>query len=77
MPLSLPDDTRTRLAEAIRAYVRDEWDVEIGNLKAGLFVEYLLAQMGPVVYNRAITDAQRHLAAVAAELDLTLHEPEP
>ena len=76
MPIRLSNEQKARLAEATKAYARDEWDLEIGDLKAGLFVEFMVETFGPSVYNSAIREAQDHLRAVVGELDLVLREAE-
>lgn len=77
MPITLPDETRGRLTEAVKAHVRDEWDVEIGDLRAGLFVGFLVETLGPALYNQGVRDAQAHLGRIVDDLDVTIHEVEP
>ena len=76
MPIKIPNETRRKLTEATKAYVHDEWNLEIGDLKAGLFAEFVVETYGPAMYNAAIRDAQRHLGSVVADLDLVLADVE-
>lgn len=76
MALTLPDDTRDRLAAVLQGYFRDERDEEIGSLQALFLLDFVLKEIGPSVYNQAIRDAQAHLHAVLADLDVTLYERE-
>ncbi|MEM1056710.1 MAG: DUF2164 domain-containing protein [Bacteroidota bacterium] len=76
MSVRLSGEAKKRIATQIKVYLRDEWNEEIGDLRAGLFVDFLLETVGPPVYNQGIRDAQRHLARVVADLDMDLHEPE-
>lgn len=76
MAVELTRDQLDRLAEVTKAYVRDEWDADIGDLKARLFAEFVVETFGPAIHNAAIERAQRHLARIANDLDVELHEPE-
>ena len=41
---------------------------EIGDLKATLFLDYILAVHGPPIYNRALADARRFFEERAADV---------
>ncbi len=51
-------------------------DQEIGDLKANLLLDYVLKEIGPIVYNRAIADAQVYFQERTAELDGSCFERE-
>lgn len=76
MPLSLPRDARTEAVASIRAYLHDELDVEVGDLAAGGLLDFVLEEIGPSIYNRAVRDVQERLQAQVAELDIEVHEEE-
>lgn len=76
MPIVLPDEARKELVTALQGYFRDERGEEIGGLQASFFLDFIIKQIAPSVYNQAIRDAQASLQAAVADLDLTLHEPE-
>jgi len=76
MPISLPDGTARQLVESLQVYFRDERDEEIGELRASLLLEFILAEIGPSVYNQALRDAQAHLGRIVDDLDVTLAQTE-
>lgn len=76
MAITLPADARQALVRAIQAYFLEERDESIGALQASFFLDFVLEEVGPSIYNQAVRDAQARLHAVVAELDVTLHEPE-
>lgn len=76
MSVSLPDDARARAVDALRHYARTELDLDLGGLAAGFLLDFVLSEIGPSVHNRALAEAQRHLAARLADLDVELGEPE-
>lgn len=76
MPLSFPDITTHQLVDSIQTYFREERGDEIGELGATLLLEFILAEIGPSVYNQALRDAQAHLQRTVADLDVTLGQTE-
>lgn len=76
MAIELPDEVRKELTAAIRRYFLEERDEEIGDLQASFFLTFVLEEVGPYLYNQAVRDAQAHLQRFAADLDVTLYEPE-
>lgn len=76
MAIRLEDEQTTESVTAIKRYFAEERDEEIGDLGASLLLEFLLKEIGPSIYNRAIRDAQETLQRTVGDLDLTLYEPE-
>jgi len=72
MPLALADDDRQRAVALLRRYADDEMGVEIGDLAAGLLLDFVLQEIGPSLYNRGLKDAQAYLGARLADLDVDL-----
>ena len=44
--IAVPDDARAHAVAALRAYFADHMDEEIGDLKAGLLFDFVLAELG-------------------------------
>jgi uncharacterized protein (DUF2164 family) len=76
MAITLSPDTTRRLIASIRRYAAENLDEEIGELKAGLLLDYCLKEIGPSIYNQAIADAQSYFTGRVADLDGVCHEPE-
>ena len=76
MAIKLPPETITRLVASIKRYAAENLDEEIGDLKAGLLLEYCLEEIGPSIYNQAIVDAQSYFTGRVADLEGVCHEPE-
>jgi uncharacterized protein (DUF2164 family) len=57
-PITIPDAARRQAVAALQQYVRDNLDEQVGELKAGLLLDFILAELGPTVYNQAIADAR-------------------
>lgn len=76
MAISLSDETKEALVGAIKAYFLEERGEEIGDLQASLFLDFIVQEVGPSIYNQAIRDAQAATQGFVSDLDLGLHEPE-
>ena len=76
MAISLPRDVRKRAIESIKRYFAERLDDDIGDLKAGLLLDFFLEEIAPSVYNRAIVDSQAYFQDKLTDLDGTCYEPE-
>lgn len=76
MAITLSPQTTKQLIASIKQYVAKNLDEEIGDLKAGLFLDYCLQEIGPSIYNQAIADAQEFFSARVADLEGVCHEKE-
>ncbi len=76
MEIKLPPDHLKRLKQSLHRYVESELDLDMGDLKTELFLEFLLHEIGAYSYNQAIRDAQAQLQTDIADLDGSLFLPE-
>lgn len=74
MPITLPDEARQRAVAALRHYAAADLGLDMGDLAAGLLLDFVLEEIGPSIHNHALRAAQRHLAARVADLDVELGE---
>ena len=56
--LALPEAARKQAVAALRDYAATNLDEEIGDLKASLLLDFILAELGPSIYNQGIADAR-------------------
>ncbi len=75
-PIELSKERRADAIASIERYFEENVREPIGELAAGLLLDYFLEEIGPVVYNRAIADAQTRLTSRVADLDGELFAPE-
>lgn len=76
MAIELPPETTKQLLASIKRYVAENLDQDIGDLKAGLLLDYCLREIGPSIYNLAIADAQAYFQGRVADLEGVCHERE-
>ncbi|HEU5400956.1 MAG TPA: DUF2164 domain-containing protein [Terriglobales bacterium] len=72
----LPKESRADAIASIRRYFEENLSEPIGELAAGLLLNFFLEEIGPVIYNHAIADAQHRMEQRAADLSGELFYPE-
>ena len=76
MPIKLSDDRRALLVADIQKYFSQELDEGIGDLKAGLVLDFFMKRLGPPVYNQAIRDARGFIQDKLVDLEGDFYEPD-
>ena len=76
MSIKLLQEKEKKIVESIKLYFEENMDSKIGNLKADLLLDYILKEIGPIVYNQAIEDTQKYMMEKINELDSSLFKPE-
>ena len=76
MPITLTPEATKQLVASIKRFTAEHLDEEVGDLKAALFLDFCLAEVGAVVYNQAIADAQQYFQARMTDLDGVCYQPE-
>lgn len=74
--IELSKQARTDAITSIKRYFDENMPEPIGDLAAGLLLNYFVEEIGPVIYNRAIADAQTRMQQRVADLDGDLYAPE-
>jgi uncharacterized protein (DUF2164 family) len=69
MTITLRPETQARFIVSIKRFFSETLDDDIGDLKASLLLEFVLREIGPSIYNRAVADAQARIQEMASELD--------
>jgi len=64
----LPEAARKQAVAALQQHAAANLDEEIGDLKAGLLLDFILSELGPSVYNQAIADARAFFEERSADL---------
>jgi uncharacterized protein (DUF2164 family) len=74
--IELDAETVKRLQASIKRYAAEHLDEEFGDLKAALMLDFVLKEIAPTVYNKAIGDAQAYFQARVADLEGVCYEEE-
>jgi uncharacterized protein (DUF2164 family) len=76
MTLTLSDDARKHSIASIKRYFAEELDQDVGELKAGMVLDFFLKEIAPSVYNAAIGDAQTYIRDRLVDLEGACSAPE-
>jgi uncharacterized protein (DUF2164 family) len=76
MAIRLQNETTEALVSSIKRYFAEHADADIGDLKASMFLDFCLKEIGPLIYNQAIADAQAYFQDKTADLAGLRYEAE-
>ncbi len=76
MTIEISKEARTQAIASIERYFLENMEEKIGNIAAGALLGFFLEEIGPVVYNKAVSEVQERLQARIMELDFEVHEDE-
>jgi uncharacterized protein (DUF2164 family) len=76
MAIKLNIDIEERLLASLQRYCTQNFDEDIGTLKARLLLDFCLREIGPSIYNQAVQDAQAVMQEKIAEVETNCYETE-
>jgi uncharacterized protein (DUF2164 family) len=76
MSIELSREARVDAIASIQQYFERNLPEPVGEMPAGLLLNFFLEEIGPAVYNKAIADAQARLAVRVSDLSGELYEDE-
>lgn len=56
--IELSTERKEKLLSEIKAFFLDEMDEDIGDLKAGMILDFILSKAGTEIYNQALLDSK-------------------
>ena len=68
MAIEISRQLRADAIASIQRYFEENMPEPLGQLPAGLLLDFFLEEVGPAVYNRAILDTQERLQARLSDL---------
>jgi uncharacterized protein (DUF2164 family) len=66
--ITLPKEKRDEMVQALQHYFSTEREEEIGNLGAGLMLDFITEALAPEFYNQGVYDAHRYMKDAAEDL---------
>ncbi|MEP6502407.1 MAG: DUF2164 domain-containing protein [Betaproteobacteria bacterium] len=76
MTIEIAKEQRTRAIASIERWFAENRDEKIGNIAAGALLAFFLEEVGPLVFNAAVQEAQERMQQRVMELDIEIHEQE-
>jgi len=76
IPIEISKQARADAIASLQRYFEENLPEPIGDLPAGLLLNFFLEEIGPAIYNQAIADAQTRLQQRVSDLNGELYADE-
>lgn len=76
MAIEISKKNRIEIIASIQRYFEENMEEKIGNMTAAALLDFLLEELGPLVYNKAVSDVQERLQSRVMEVDIEVHKDE-
>lgn len=76
MTIKLKSEVEEQLSGSLRRYWKQEEDDDLGELRAKMFLKFIIEEIGPSIYNQAIQDAQEYMQEKASEMEISCYAEE-
>jgi uncharacterized protein (DUF2164 family) len=76
MTIDMPKQVRAQAIASIQRYFQENMPEPIGDLPAGLLLNFFIEEVGPAIYNQAIADAQARMQQRVSDLNGELYANE-
>ena len=76
MAIELSKEDRAPAIASIERYFLDNFEQKIGNISAGALLGFVLEEIGPSIYNRAVSDAKERMLMRVEDLEYEVREDE-
>ena len=60
--VKLDKEQKKEMSEKLQGYFLNERDESIGDLAAGMLVDFIVSELGAPIYNQGIADAYRYMS---------------
>lgn len=76
MSIEISREARQEAAVSLQRYFRENMEEEIGSLTANALLGFFIEEIGPLIYNKAVSDVQDRLQARIMEIDTEVYAEE-
>ena len=66
--IELSKEARADALASLKRYAEENFAEPLGDLHAGILLDFMLEEIGPAIYNKAIEDPQTRMQARVADL---------
>jgi uncharacterized protein (DUF2164 family) len=67
------EDTQSILPSIIQ-YMREEFEVELSEMRAGFLLKYFMEEIAPFAYNKGVRDAEQYMQEKVEDLTGVVYE---
>lgn len=76
MTIEISKESRQEALVSLQRYFKENMEDEIGSLTANGLLGFFLEEIGPLIYNKAVSDVQKQLQMRVMEVDAEVYEDE-
>ena len=76
MAIQLSKDATAKLRASLKRFCDEELDLDLGEMKTQIVLDYMVKEVGAVIYNLAIKDAEKFVAERLIDLEGSCYEKE-
>ncbi|WP_433942934.1 DUF2164 domain-containing protein [Paenibacillus sp. SN-8-1] len=76
LAIKLPKEDKEELIQSVQAFFEEERSETIGAIGAEQFIDFMIKELGPYIYNKAITDARGLIQDKINQIDDELYSLE-
>ena len=66
--IQLSNERKADMLTAIKQYFQKERDEEIGDLAAGLMLDFITKELAPEFYNQGVSDSHKYMEDMVGDL---------
>ncbi|MNP75296.1 hypothetical protein D3C76_1723360 [compost metagenome] len=59
LTIKLPKEQKAEIIRSVQAYFEDERSESIGELAADQLIDFMMHELGPFIYNKAVDDSRK------------------
>ncbi|MDQ8186026.1 DUF2164 domain-containing protein [Pelagicoccus sp. SDUM812002] len=75
MPIEISKDQMACTIPAVQQFIQEEFEIEIGELKARFLIEFFAKEIGPLAFNQGVDEAEAYFRAKIEDLKGACFEP--
>ena len=72
--IPLTKEQKEKACDKIKEYIAENFEIDTGNLQAGIFLDYITKNIGIYYYNQAIADSLSFITQKAEDLYLLMKD---
>ena len=75
MAIAITQQETGEIVHSLKKYCAEEFDQNLSDLQAKLFLDYVLKEIAPLAYNQGVKHAEEYFRARLEDLPATVFEP--
>lgn len=74
MDIEFGKEEKKSIIYSIQKYFIEEFEIELGEMRAGFVLKYFMEEIAPFAYNQGVNDSERFFADRVADLPISCYE---